>query len=526
MIATQEIISHPLEDAHWSSIHWRSIENNIAQLQHRIAKATLERDPRRVRNLQRLLVRSLSARLRAVRQVSQESSEKATPGIDGELWRTPRLKLRAAIELRKRSKTKPLRRIAVTRRDGSLHHLAVPAIVDRARQALWNLALSPAVESTSDPVSYGFRPCRGCWDAYAQIRVVLSCKVSPTWVLRADIEGCFDTPSHGWLLANTPMERKVLSSWLRHGSLRSLGEELSKEAGAPQGGDIAPTLLNHVLNGLHDVLNGLHDVLQDSFPTTQTGPSSRGVRDLSKINLVRHADRLVVTGRSPGQLEQARAVVADFLRPRGLAFHPTRTAIVSVGEGFDFLGWSFRKHSNGKFLGTISKESQRLHQRQIRAIVKDAGNVSPSALIAKLNPIISGWSNYHRCANDIWKVWGSTNQHLFRLLWKWARNRHTRRSRYWIYNKYWKEVAGRRTFLSSLDAAGLASLQRESDTAYKLMQHRFSQLPIHRISGKTNFFLLDRETRDRVREVWSKKQGDREPGIRKSLWRRQEGVCA
>ena len=468
------ITPYPLEDAQWTSIQWKSTENNIAQLQHRIAKATVKNDYRKVRHLQRLLVRSLSARLKAVRQVSQENSGKHTPGVDGELWKTPKLKLKAALELRKRSKTKPLLRKYIPKKDGSLRPLGIPSMIDRARQALWNFALSPVVESTSDPVSYGFRPYRGCWDAHAQIRVILSRKASPTWILDADIRKCFHTISHDWLLANTPMEKKVLRSWLKCGFIESSGEFFDTEAGTPQGGVISPTLSNHVLNGLHDVLKG-------SFPLEQTGPSYKRIKHspfytklVDKVNLVRYADDFIVTGRSQMQLEKAKVVISDFLRPRGLELHPTKTRIVSVYEGFDFLGWNFRKMKNGKLLGVISKKSKKSHRLRLKEVIKQARNSPPSALISKLNPIIGRWCNYHRCANDIWKVCNSTNQYLFRLLWKWARNRHTRRSRYWIYNRYWNHFDGRRTF-SDLRVPVKNSPSRTA--VYKLVHYKFVQLP-------------------------------------------------
>lgn len=517
-ITAMHIISYPLEDAQWSSTRWKSVENNIAQLQHRIAKATLENDYRKVRHLQRLLVRSLSARLKAVRQVSEENSGKQTPGADNELWKTPKRKLMAALELRKRSKTKPLRRIYIPKKDGTSRLLGIPAMIDRARQALWNLALNPVVESTSDPISYGFRPHRGCWDANAQIRVFLSRKDSPTWILDADIRKCFDTISHDWLLANTPMEKKVLRSWLKSGFIESSGEFFDTEAGTPQGGVISPTLSNHVLNGLHDVLKA-------SFPLKQIGPSNKRTTYSPKVNLVRYADDFIVTGRDKMQLERAKEVISDFLRPRGLELHPTKTKIVTVYEGFDFLGWNFRKMNNGKLLSIISKESQKSHRQQLREVIKKAGNSPPSALISKLNPIIRGWCNYHRCAHCIWKVWNSTNQYLFRLLWKWAQNRHQRRSRYWIYDRYWKHFDGRRTFSDSQALSKDSPSQTIKDATYKLVHYNFGVLPIRRISGQTNVYLLDKETRTKIRRVWKMKHIDKEVGIRKNLWRRQRGVC-
>ena len=93
--------------------------------------------------------------------------------------------------------------------------------------------------------------------------------------------------------------------------------------------------------------------------------------------------------------------------------------------------------------------AQQSHKARLRDIVKNSGNKSASALISTLNPVIRRWCNYHRCCTNLWPVWSKTNPYFYRLLWKWAQNRHTRQSRKWIYAKYWKFVDERRTVVAS-----------------------------------------------------------------------------
>ena len=82
---TSKSIYHPFKEQQWTGVNWSKVEKTIENLQHRITKATERSEHRKVRNLQRLLVRSLSARLKGVRIVAQENSGKNTPGIDGEI---------------------------------------------------------------------------------------------------------------------------------------------------------------------------------------------------------------------------------------------------------------------------------------------------------------------------------------------------------------------------------------------------------------------------------------------------------
>ena len=100
---SQSSIYHPLKTNRWIGINWSKTEKTIKQLQYRIAKAAEQGEYRKVRNLQRLLKRSLSARLKAVQLVTQENSTKNLSGIDGTIWSTDHLKLKAAFELRQKT---------------------------------------------------------------------------------------------------------------------------------------------------------------------------------------------------------------------------------------------------------------------------------------------------------------------------------------------------------------------------------------------------------------------------------------
>ncbi len=73
----------------WADINWTAVEANVRRLQGRIYRAAANGELAKVKNLQKLLVRSLSAKLKAIRQVTQENRGKKTPGIDGVVCNTP-----------------------------------------------------------------------------------------------------------------------------------------------------------------------------------------------------------------------------------------------------------------------------------------------------------------------------------------------------------------------------------------------------------------------------------------------------
>lgn len=65
----------------WAEIPWRKLEQHLYRLQKRIFKASERDDLKTVHKLQKLLMKSRSARLLAVRRVTQDNQGKKTVGL-------------------------------------------------------------------------------------------------------------------------------------------------------------------------------------------------------------------------------------------------------------------------------------------------------------------------------------------------------------------------------------------------------------------------------------------------------------
>ncbi|MBC3928253.1 group II intron reverse transcriptase/maturase [Undibacterium sp. CY21W] len=421
-------LSHAPQD--WHAVNWRQVERNVKGMQIRIAKATREGKWRKVKALQRMLTRTFSAKLLAVKRVT-ENQGKRTAGVDGELWDSPEKRFAAVNRMKQRGyRPLPLRRIYIPKANGKKRPLGIPTMLDRAMQALFLLALEPVSESTSDPNSYGFRSNRSTADAMSQLFVSLASKASAQWVLEADIAGCFDNINHEWLMANVPMERSVLRKWLKSGMIYQ-GQFQDTEAGTPQGGIISPTLANVTLNGLE---SGLNSYLSKKFGATKA--------QRLKINVVRYADDFVITGISKEILEnEIKPWVETFLAVRGLQLSKEKTRIVQIDGGFDFLGWNFRKYK-GKLLIKPSKKNVTTFYRKVKEVITSHKTVAQMELILLLNPILRGWSQYHRSV--VAKETYSRLDHLlFRVLWRWAKRRHPNKSAEWVKYRYFHTISGR-----------------------------------------------------------------------------------
>ena len=103
--------------------------------------------------------------------------------------------------------------------------------------------------------------------------------------------------------------------------------------------------------------------------------------------LVRYADNLVALCHSQQQAEQVKARLAAWLAPRGLAFNEDKTRIVTLDEGFDFLGVTVRRY-HGKLLVKPSKAA--VDPGTARGEMRWLRGANVKAVIGTLNPIVRG----------------------------------------------------------------------------------------------------------------------------------------
>jgi RNA-directed DNA polymerase len=401
----------------WNQINWRQVKKAVRNLRQRIFRAKQLGNFRRLRSLQKLMLRSYANLLLAVRQITQTNEGKKTAGIDKEVINTPAQRVEF-VRNWKETTPSPTRRVMIPKPNGKKRPLGIPTIRDRVMQAVAKNALEPEWEAIFEDNSYGFRPGRSCQDAIEQSFIRLR-KGHDTWVLEADIKGFFDNIAHESILksiSNFP-KRKVIRGWLKAGFMFQ-GKLNPTEQGTPQGGVISPLLANIGLHGLETFIKS-------------TNP---------KLGVVRYADDFIVTARDKESLEKAQIQIQQWMKSRGLELSSEKTVITSMEDGLDFLGFNLRHYGN-KLLTKPSKKKVTAFCKRIGEEIKGLYGKEQEVVIQKLNPILRGFANYYKGAVSK-ETFSYIGHRVWQYLWHWAKRRHPNKSLRWIKNRYFHRIKG------------------------------------------------------------------------------------
>ena len=422
----------------WDAVDWRANEDRVGRLRQRIFKASQAGDLKRVRNLQKLMLRSRANTLISVRRVTQRNAGRATAGVDGQVALTAQARAELAEWVQASSQpwqARPVKRVYIPKANGSKRPLGIPVIVDRVLQARVVNALEPEWEARFEPKSYGFRPGRGCHDAIEAIYWTLKgAKSKRVWILDADLTAAFDRINHQHLLnaLGTFPGRGLVAQWLTAGVVDK-GWFTASEEGTPQGGVASPLLLNVALHGLEEAAGVRY---------RRVGPEAAYTMEDSPV-LVRYADDLIAMCHSSEQVRQVQARLGAWLAPRGLTFNEDKTRVVHLEDGFDFLGFNVRRYGTKLLIKPSTAAVKRIRQR-LTAEMRSLRGANSAAVLRSINPIVRGWSAYYRSVVSK-EAFAMVDHHLWQLTYRWALRAHPNKPKNWVIGRYFGQFNPSRT---------------------------------------------------------------------------------
>lgn len=418
----------------WTDINWSHVDSTIKEMRSNIFLAKRQGNQSKLRKAQKQMLKSKCNLLFSIRRVTQMNKGKKTPGIDKETYLNPKKKFElyeklSSINLNQWN-PEPIVRVYIPKPNGKQRPLGIPTISDRVLQCVVKNSLEPEWEAIFEHSSYGFRPGRSCQDAMIRVYKTLSRK-KRTWILEADIKGCFDNILHEPLLTKLGdfPEIQIIKKWLKAGCMDGLLFSPT-EQGTPQGGIISPLLSNIALHGLEEAL--------------QIKYHKNGyVRSECRHVLVRYADDFIVLNRTKEDALLAKSIVTQELARLGLVLSKEKTLITEARSGFDFLGFQFRLFSDKRkrfdevTLVQPTPSNERRLITELRNIWRKAVGNKLELLIRPLNLQIIGIANYYKYTNSN-KFFRRMDHINYLQAVRFIRRTHPNKSWKWLRSTYFK----------------------------------------------------------------------------------------
>jgi RNA-directed DNA polymerase len=429
----------------WKSVNWKKCQRHVDRLQRSIASAMERGDKKMVRKLQRILYQSESYNLICTRKVTQDNQGKRTAGVDGVKELSPTQRMESALDTKDGilRKWNPVRQKEIPKKNGKIRTLGIPTLKDRIYQAKLKGILEPCYEVIAEPNSYGFRPMRSTKDAIEQIFLAIR-KKEEAWVLEGDLKGFFDNIKTEAIINNKVIKGNeeitaTIKRLVKSGAITVNQEYIETDIGTPQGGVVSPLLANIAFNGLETMI--------DKWAWDNRKQTGQKKYREKIVHTVVYADDFVVIARERWIIEELKEVISKWcMEKMGVELSQEKTRITNTKNGFNFLGCNIKQYeinsTKSKTLIKPSKDSIKSIKTKIHKICKEYCGKSQDELIERLNPVLTGWGNYHK-GNVAKEAFAAIDKYVFERTRKWAKKRHRIKGKIWIKDKYWHKEGNR-----------------------------------------------------------------------------------
>nr|YP_010700249.1 group II intron reverse transcriptase/maturase mat1 [Euglena deses]WCH63393.1 group II intron reverse transcriptase/maturase mat1 [Euglena deses] len=353
-------------------LSWEKASSFIFKLQKRLFKSVYVHDLQKIFSIQKLILNSNSARLLAIREVTQISYIKKIAGVDGKTSLTflERFELNENLKFNFQNWfPQSLKKVDFVSKEEITVELKISTISDRAWQALIKLAIEPAHEAIFSPCFFGFRLSRSIYEVQNSFFLNLS---ADSFGLQKRILKLNLNKSLSFYNYNYLVDKIISPRSIKLGIFRSLKK-----------GIILSYLQEERLTK-YEFCNLLYNVFFDGLE--QFG------------NCIRFSNTVIFFLKPFDNEKKLTETIKKFLYDLGLSSLDFNFDIISVLKGFDFLYWNFKLAKNGDFLCTPSLQYYKIFLKRVKRIINNS-NYGSEIKVSKLSPIIREWYLYNKFSN-------------------------------------------------------------------------------------------------------------------------------
>lgn len=371
----------------WKSLPWKSFDNDLFQLQHKIYKATKKGDLTCVKKLQRLIFRSAAARYLAVKQVTQFN----IGNIPKKMPRCNAFDCKQRLLLAEKLHNLSSYSLHIPTQDKSHGKLNRPLsrLTMDAMQYIIKYALEPVYKAQASRDGFELRSAWGIQHMIYK-NLQFSAKGYEKVILELDIKKGYKM-DHNKLMCLVPLPqtaKKMLWSILRAGIKHNILDDDSI---------LGPLLCNIALNGIEELVPNTKNSNQTGF--------RHGHHIIFFLNPDQHPSILYET-------------IDKFLAQRGLHITKRNIRLIKSIEGFDFLGMHFKvKTKNKKFVCYPSANNRRQMIKKIKTTMKDT-RFTLDQRLNKVKSIYQNWTHTHQYCDlkqiNLWSINTWTNLYLIK----------------------------------------------------------------------------------------------------------------
>lgn len=355
-----------------------------------------------------------------------------TPGVDGisikDVEKVPIDRYIQAVQNKlKWYKSKPVKRVEISKPNGGFRPLGIPTMIDRLVQQSIKQVIEPICEAKFHEYSYGFRPNRSAENAISKIQNFVHF-TKLYYVVDIDIKGFFDNVNHGKLIKqmwHLGIRDKtllcIIKEMLKAPVIMPDGSYQNPTKGTPQGGILSPLLANIVLNELDWWISSQwetqptkfeYKVIEHKEEHKDRGSVYRALKrtNLKEMYIVRYADDFKIFCRKRSDANKVFIAVKQWLYDRlKLEINSEKSKVVNLKKNYsEFLGFKIKVVNKGgkKVVKShmcdkaIEREAEKLIE-QIKHIQRPKNVYNEAFSLNKYNSMVMGMHNYYQFATDV-----------------------------------------------------------------------------------------------------------------------------